>query len=515
MNLPPHIRFNRKYIILASVWYGPSKPDTNILLKPTLSKLNLLHTIGTTIDGRKTMKSKLLLCVFDLPARAMAVNMKQFNGYYGCLKCLDKGEHINNRHLYLPTEPHTKRTMAMMILYAAKALVKGVSIYGVKGPSVLSEHIDIVIHVVIDYMHCVLLGVVKQLLDMWLDSSNSSYDYYIGPSKAKIVIEYLLNLKPPDNFRIHARSLFERAHWKASEYRAWLLYYSLPILVTILPGDYVHHYALLVCSMHVLLNDVITVEDLKFSKKALNAFYELLPTLYSQHACSANMHALIHLPQCVAQWGPLWGFSMFGHESYHSNLKRKIHGTRNVLPQICRFMKLDYLHDSFTPLPNSDIIVGKCKQTVLLPDEIKAFEKIGIEVTGPVVKFKGLKRLYDVIHSYKHKAVKNGSICEIEPGDTFISVQCFCQVQDNTYAFGYLFTNKQGVLYDTSTSDELINLHLADSITHRFFNLVDKLQLQNVVVVHVNSLLRKCIHIPMNDSDCDIIVPLVNVFEHH
>ena len=65
-------------------------------------------------------------------------------------------------------------------------------------------------------------------------------------------------------------------------------------------------------------------------------------TLYSQHACSANMHALIHLPQCVAQWGPLWGFSMFGHESYHSNLKRKIHGTRNVLPQICRFMKLDY-----------------------------------------------------------------------------------------------------------------------------------------------------------------------------
>ena len=181
--------------------------------------------------------------------------------------------------------------MAMMILYAAKALVKGVSIYGVKGPSVLSEHIDIVIHVVIDYMHCVLLGVVKQLLDMWLDSSNSSYDYYIGPSKAKIVNEYLLNLKPPDNFRIHARSLFERAHWKASEYRAWLLYHSLPILVTILPGDYVHHYALLVCSMHVLLNDVITVEDLKFSKKALKHFMNccLLYTL-SMHARLICMH---------------------------------------------------------------------------------------------------------------------------------------------------------------------------------------------------------------------------------
>lgn len=190
VNLPPDIRFNRKYIILASVWYGPNKPDANIILKPILSKLHVLHTRGTTIetsDGRKTLKCKLLLCVFDLPARAMVVNMKQFNGYYGCLMCLDKGMHINNRHLYLPTESHIKRTMAMMKQYAAQALVKGISVYGVKGPSVLSYYIDIVIRVLIDYMHCVLLGVVKQLLDMWLDSSNSSEDYYISPSKAKIV----------------------------------------------------------------------------------------------------------------------------------------------------------------------------------------------------------------------------------------------------------------------------------------------------------------------------------------
>ena len=79
VNLPPHIRVNRKYIILASIWYGPTKPDMNILLKPVLNKLHELHTNGTTInttDGTKTLKSKLLLCVFDLPARAMAVNMK-------------------------------------------------------------------------------------------------------------------------------------------------------------------------------------------------------------------------------------------------------------------------------------------------------------------------------------------------------------------------------------------------------------------------------------------------------
>ena len=71
------------------------------------------------------------------------------------------------------------------------------------------------------------------------------------------------------------------------------------------------------------------------------------------------MHALIHLPLCVARWGPLWAYSMFGQEIYHSNLKRKIHGTRNVLPKICKFMKLEYLHDNFTSLPKLDVNVGK------------------------------------------------------------------------------------------------------------------------------------------------------------
>ena len=321
VNLPPNIRFNRKFIILASVWYGPNKPDMNILLKPILSKLNELLQRGkliNTSDGRKTMKCKLLLCVFDLPARAMAVNMIQFNGYYGCLICLDKGVHKYKKHLYLPTEPHKERSMLEMIRYALEAVAKGETIKGVKGPTILSDYIDIVMQVVIDYMHCVLLGVVKQPLDIWLDSSNHSEEYYINNYNARLINKYLCKIKPPDNFRIHARSLLERAFWKASEYRAWLLYYSLPILVKILPGDYVHHYALLVCSMHVLLNDIITVEDIRFAQNALNAFYNLMPTLYSDKACSANIHALIHLPLCVARWGPLWGFSMFGQEGYHS-----------------------------------------------------------------------------------------------------------------------------------------------------------------------------------------------------
>ena len=95
-------------------------------------------------------------------------------------------------------------------------------------------------------------------------------------------------------------------------------------------------------------------------------------------------------------------------------------------------MKLEYLHDNFTLLPKSDVNVGKLKQVILLPEERKAFLKIGINITGPIVTFRGLQRLYDQMHSYSQKSVKNGSICEIEPGNKFISVKCFCQVENNT-----------------------------------------------------------------------------------
>ena len=89
-------------------------------------------------------------------------------------------------------------------------------------------------------------------------------------------------------------------------------------------------------------------------------------------------------------------------------------------------MKLEYLHDYFTPLPKLEPIMGKIKKTVLLPDEIKAFDNIGIKVTEPILTFRVLKRIHDQLHSYNHKSAKNGSICEIEPGKNFISIKYFC-----------------------------------------------------------------------------------------
>ena len=47
----------------------------------------------------------------DALGRAKICNSKQFNGYYGCLHCQNKGRHIDKTHCYPGINPQ-KRTKA-------------------------------------------------------------------------------------------------------------------------------------------------------------------------------------------------------------------------------------------------------------------------------------------------------------------------------------------------------------------------------------------------------------------
>jgi len=54
----------------------------------------------------------------------------------------------------------------------------------------------------------------------------------------------------------------------ASEHRAWILFYCLPVLGGLLPDVFCEHFTLLVCSMHLLLIDQIALESLSRTENA-------------------------------------------------------------------------------------------------------------------------------------------------------------------------------------------------------------------------------------------------------
>lgn len=197
----------------------------------------------------------------------------------------------------------------------------------------LSTHINIVDAVPVDYMHAILEGVVKKLIEFWTDTKHHSKRYCLGRNIDEIN-KRLKRIKPPHEFRRTPRPITPYSYWKASEFRAWLLYYSVPILSDLLPSDYVYQLSLLVAAMHLLLSDCILVSEIQTADELLNLFYTLTPKLYPLTMCSPNMHTLVRMCKFVHAWGPLWCYSTFGFENLNGDLRRQCHGTRNVLPQL-------------------------------------------------------------------------------------------------------------------------------------------------------------------------------------
>ena len=163
-SLPPGVCMNAENVVLAGIWQGPIKPPMNLILTPVLDKIHYIKSRipVQTPGGKKTLRACLLLAVFDIPARAAATGINQYNGYYSCTYCLDKGAHVSRRHLFDPEEhePRTKRHLEECV---REAETSRSAVYGVKGRSVLSSHIDITQSVAIDYMHAVLEGITESL----------------------------------------------------------------------------------------------------------------------------------------------------------------------------------------------------------------------------------------------------------------------------------------------------------------------------------------------------------------
>ncbi|KAH6920825.1 hypothetical protein HPB50_028184 [Hyalomma asiaticum] len=165
--LPPHIRWSN--VICALLWYGTKHPDMTLLLGAFAEQMKELSTEGIHWSHNGEQLHSKVYCitgVADAPARASMQNVLQFNGYYGCSWCLHPGEFIEGSVKYPATVMPEDRDAAMMVSDMKTAADLQRTVRGVKGPSPLINvpGFDIVWSFRPDYMHTVLLGVVRQHL---------------------------------------------------------------------------------------------------------------------------------------------------------------------------------------------------------------------------------------------------------------------------------------------------------------------------------------------------------------
>ena len=363
--LPYRLRLLKENIIIGGLWFGEEKPNMHVYLKPIIGELAMLEQHGIEVQSPSVphpfvSKAVLLAGTCDLPAKCLILNTIQFNGMFGCSKCLQPGLSFptsarGSVHVYPfssedPCGP--ARSRIQNDLDARQAVAEKSVINGVKGPSWLRklETYDIIDGTAIDYMHCVLLGVMRLLLSLWISSEHHNEHYYIG-RQVKLIDSRLETINPPSIITRKPRKLsIHFKYYKASEYRAFLLYYSLPVLSGILPSQYWNHYSLLVVSIHTLLQQSISDRQLNQCQYLINTFCQQFEVLYSQRYMSANVHLLLHLPNTVRQLGPLWVFSCFYFEGQNGMLKRLVHGTQHIDKQIIK---------SFSHFKNLSVTVDK------------------------------------------------------------------------------------------------------------------------------------------------------------
>jgi hypothetical protein len=98
IQLPREIRYCLQNVIIAGISTG-SKPIFKHFLKPIIHELSLLEQ-GCLIklnNKRYLFNFFVTHGVFDKPARAAILNIKSCTGFYGCLKCMQKGEGVKTK----------------------------------------------------------------------------------------------------------------------------------------------------------------------------------------------------------------------------------------------------------------------------------------------------------------------------------------------------------------------------------------------------------------------------------
>lgn len=347
--LPEHLR--ESFIVTVGLWYDDDcKPSMNTFLRPFCLKFKKyfedgIHWVDQTTGENITSRIVAPLIIADAPARAQIQNILNFNGHYGCNMCEIRTKQCQrvvrkkSCRIYPLKDNVTLRTGARMEQQARRVLKSNkIHIKGVKGYSVISclPLVDLGTCVLPEYMHSVLLGVVKHFITIWLKRS--------GPWNikqfSKEIDTFLVNIRPLQSFSRLPRPISQFQFYKASEYYNWILFYSLPALVNYLPDKYFQHWMLIVIALYTLLQERITIIDLQQADELIKLFREGIPTLYSDRDLTYNAHQLAHLVQSVKRWGPLWATSAFPFENYNGFIANCVHGNKHMGQEIVHILTI-------------------------------------------------------------------------------------------------------------------------------------------------------------------------------
>jgi hypothetical protein len=202
-----------------------------------------------------------------------------------------------------------------------------------------------------DSMHLVYLGVTRRLFHYYFTNVNNVFQVCrVPPSKLKVLNEIIENSKKyfPKEFNRTIRTLDALDHFKASEFRNFLMYAGPVIFKKFLHKVYYDHFLLLHFSMYVFSSPFCS-RYFPYAKASLRKFLRECNDLFGKQIVTYNFHVLSHLPLFISLYGTIDTFSCFPFENHLSILKRRIKSSSNVFKHSIN--TLDDIRQIFCEVP--------------------------------------------------------------------------------------------------------------------------------------------------------------------
>lgn len=95
--LPINVRFRN--VIVGGLWFAKVHPPAHLFMRTFVEEFRKIGSIIWMHAGDRVISRVFAVCCsVDSPARAVLLNMKQFNGYFGCSWCLERGTLVDGTY---------------------------------------------------------------------------------------------------------------------------------------------------------------------------------------------------------------------------------------------------------------------------------------------------------------------------------------------------------------------------------------------------------------------------------
>lgn len=413
--LSPEIRFLKKNLILAGLYFGSTKPDFLRYFDMIAREMNSLRNNGLNINSH-SYKFAITNASLDLPAKSAVSKMKQFNGYFACAYCEQKGVKTKKGIRYtVPQKAHpincTNKGDIPVNKYklrnhdGIKLIVKSnigkrlwVNEKGIRGvPATISfRDFDLARSYFYDIMHGGFLGVVKKLISLYLNPSSIGKKYYIGPMAQRKLNSRLISIRTIRSISRKPRNLKYFKKFTATEFRNILLYYFV-IFDGILTSEYFEHLKLFSITIYTLLKPSITSDQLDACEKNLVKFVRQYQKFFGPEQMTMNIHNLTHIVESVKDNGPLWAQAMFPFEKMNGHLKNYVVGTRNPTEQIANKFLIDSVnYKRSEKKPITSYCYGQTQHVLTELEEIE-FNKVNVVINDHCEIYSAYKSTKNII----------------------------------------------------------------------------------------------------------------------